>query len=70
MMLSVIIPVFNERRTLGAILEIVAKTLPNVSKEIIVVDDCSKDGAREWLKASFPEGAKTGSTVDLDVEAT
>jgi glycosyltransferase involved in cell wall biosynthesis len=66
MLLSVIIPVFNERETLGAILEIVAKSLPNVSKEIIVVDDCSKDGTREWLKENFPEETQTGSTMVLD----
>jgi glycosyltransferase involved in cell wall biosynthesis len=68
MLLSVIIPVFNERRTLGPVLRIVAKSLPNVSKEIIVVDDCSKDGTREWLKENFPEAAQTGSTIDLDPE--
>jgi len=66
MLLSVIIPVFNERRTLGTILEIVAKTLPNVSKEIIVVDDCSEDGTREWLKENFPKGAQTGSSIVLE----
>ena len=68
MLLSVIIPVFNERQTLGAILEIVAKCLPNVNKEIIVVEDCSRDGTREWLKNNFPEGPQTGSTIDLDAE--
>jgi glycosyltransferase involved in cell wall biosynthesis len=68
MQLSVIIPVFNERGTLGTILEIVAKSLPSVSKEIIIVDDSSQDGTREWLKENFPEGAQTGSTVDLDPE--
>jgi glycosyltransferase involved in cell wall biosynthesis len=67
-LLSVIIPVFNERQTLGAILEIVAKCLPNVNKEIIVVEDCSRDGTREWLKNNFPEGPQTGSTIDLDAE--
>ena len=66
MLLSIIIPVYNERDTLGVILGIVARTLPNVSKEIIVVDDCSKDGTREWLKANFPDGARNGSSVDLD----
>jgi glycosyltransferase involved in cell wall biosynthesis len=66
MLLSVIIPVYNERRTLGVILMMVARTLPNVSKEIIVVDDCSKDGTREWLKANFPEGQRSGSTINLD----
>jgi len=68
MLLSVIIPVYNERHTLGTILTVVARTLPNVSKEIIVVDDCSKDGTREWLKANFPEGVRSGSEVELDGE--
>jgi glycosyltransferase involved in cell wall biosynthesis len=44
MLLSVVIPVYNERRTLGAVLTTVARSLPEVSKEIIVVDDCSTDG--------------------------
>ena len=68
MLLSIVIPVYNERHTLGTILGVIARTLPNVSKEIIVVDDCSKDGTREWLKANFPEGARNGSSVDLDDE--
>jgi glycosyltransferase involved in cell wall biosynthesis len=69
MVLSVIIPVFNERETLGTVLAIVAKNLPNVTKEIIVVDDCSRDGTREWLKDNFPNGPKTGSAIDLDPQS-
>jgi glycosyltransferase involved in cell wall biosynthesis len=56
MLLSVIIPVYNERCTLGTILDAVVGALPHVSKEIVIVDDCSKDGTREWLKANFPQG--------------
>jgi glycosyltransferase involved in cell wall biosynthesis len=66
MRLSVIIPVYNERHSLGATLKVVARTLPNVKKEIIVVDDCSKDGTREWLQHNFPDGPRNGSSVDLD----
>jgi glycosyltransferase involved in cell wall biosynthesis len=66
MRLSIVIPVYNERRTLGTILGVVARALPTVSKEIVVVDDCSTDGTREWLKANFPDGARSGSSVDLD----
>jgi glycosyltransferase involved in cell wall biosynthesis len=66
MLLSVIIPVYNERTTLPTILIKVARALPNVKKEIIVVDDCSNDGTREWLKANFPEGLRRGSMVDID----
>jgi GT2 family glycosyltransferase len=67
-MLSIIIPVYNERQTLGKVLVLVAQSLLNVSKEIIVVDDCSNDGTREWLKVNFPAGARSGSTVELDAD--
>jgi len=66
MLLSIIIPVYNERSTLGTILIVVARCMPNVNKEIIVVDDCSSDGTREWLKENFPSGARNGSAVELD----
>jgi glycosyltransferase involved in cell wall biosynthesis len=66
MLLSVVIPVYNERRTLGAVLTTVARSLPEVSKEIIVVDDCSTDGTREWLQANFVNGPRSGSMIDLD----
>ena len=68
MLLSVIIPAYNERQTLGAIIRLVAQTMPKVNKEIVVVDDCSTDGTREWLRASFPDGARSGSFLDLDAE--
>jgi glycosyltransferase involved in cell wall biosynthesis len=67
-MLSIIIPVYNERHTLGTVLAIVAQSLANVSKEIVVVDDRSNDGTREWLKTNFPAGLRSGSTVELDSE--
>lgn len=68
MLLSVVIPVYNERHTLGTVLAVVTRSLPTVSKEIIIVDDCSKDGTREWLKANFPDGQRSGSSVELDAD--
>ncbi|HLG51858.1 MAG TPA: glycosyltransferase family 2 protein [Chloroflexota bacterium] len=47
MKLSVIIPVYNEKETIAAIIERV-RCVP-IDKEIIVVDDCSVDGSREVL---------------------
>ena len=48
MKLSVIIPVYNEKDTLKEIIARV-RALP-LEKEVILVDDCSKDGSREILK--------------------
>jgi glycosyltransferase involved in cell wall biosynthesis len=48
MKLSVIIPVYNEINTIGEILSRVLKV--DLPKEVIVIDDCSTDGTREFLK--------------------
>ncbi|MFO0790171.1 MAG: glycosyltransferase family 2 protein [Pirellulales bacterium] len=48
-LLSVVVPVFNEVRTIGRILDAVRAV--EIDKEIIVVDDCSTDGTREKLGA-------------------
>ena len=47
-LLSVVIPVYNERETLLDLLERV-KAVP-IRKEIVLVDDCSRDGTRDLLK--------------------
>lgn len=49
MKLSVIIPCYNERDTILSIVEAV-RAAPVTEKEIIIVDDCSKDGTREILE--------------------
>jgi glycosyltransferase involved in cell wall biosynthesis len=48
--LSVIIPCYNERATIGGIVAAV-HAAPYVDKEIIIVDDCSTDGTRDLLRA-------------------
>lgn len=47
MLLSVVIPVYNEKNTLTTIIEKVQKV--KIDKEIIIVDDYSTDGTREIL---------------------
>lgn len=52
MKLSIIIPVFNEKKTLLEILKRIEKVkIPKVTKEIVLVDDFSTDGTREILKS-------------------
>ena len=49
MRLSVVVPVFNEVSTIGEILARI-RAAP-IDKEIIVVDDCSSDGTRQYLES-------------------
>jgi glycosyltransferase involved in cell wall biosynthesis len=53
--LSVVIPAYNELATLAEILRLVMLALPGVAKQIIVVDDCSTDGTREWMIENLPQ---------------
>src|SRR6266536_2376175 len=53
MKLSVVIPCYNERSTIEAVVEAV-RSAPVEDVEIIVVDDGSTDGTRELLKGKPP----------------
>src|SRR6516165_7499858 len=54
-LLSVVIPIYNEERTLRNLIERVC-AVP-IRKELILVDDCSRDGTRRVLEelAKNPE---------------
>jgi glycosyltransferase involved in cell wall biosynthesis len=54
--ISVVIPVFNEVRTIGRVLDRVLDTGFDV--EVIVVDDASTDGTREFLRQYRHPGVK------------
>jgi glycosyltransferase involved in cell wall biosynthesis len=51
--LSIVIPAYNEGKTVHLILDrIKSITLPfNIEKEVIIVNDCSKDNTEESIKA-------------------
>jgi glycosyltransferase involved in cell wall biosynthesis len=63
MKLSVVVPAYNEAATLERLLRAVAAALPDVPKQVVVVDDGSTDGTRDWLAANFP--AAGGATLAL-----
>lgn len=50
MKLSVIVPVYNEIKTIGRIISEIEKTDIGIDKEVIIVDDYSNDGTREFLE--------------------
>ncbi len=52
MKLSIVIPCYNERRTIRGIVDAV-RAAPVADKEIIVVDDCSSDGTRDLLRTEI-----------------
>jgi glycosyltransferase involved in cell wall biosynthesis len=48
--LSIVMPAFNEKRTIREIVDrVLAVELPGIDKELIIVDDGSSDGTREIL---------------------
>lgn len=53
MKLSIVIPAYNEARTIHLILNkvIAVQLVNNIEKEIIIVNDCSKDNTVEVVKA-------------------
>lgn len=55
MKLSILMPVYNEKDTIFSIVDLVKKV--DAEKEIILVDDCSKDGTREMLQKRFGSGS-------------
>lgn len=59
MRLSIIVPVFNEEKTVGEILQrLAAVKLNRVEKEIVVVDDGSTDGTKKLLTAIAKQSQK------------
>jgi glycosyltransferase involved in cell wall biosynthesis len=58
MLLSIVIPVYNEKKTVLKILEKINSLPKSLNREIIFVDDGSTDGSRELLSKINQENAK------------
>ncbi|HVT73979.1 MAG TPA: glycosyltransferase family 2 protein [Lacunisphaera sp.] len=52
MKLSIVIPCYNEAKTIRLIVDRV-RAAPVAEKEIIIVDDCSRDGTRDLLRTQI-----------------
>ena len=52
MKLSIVIPCYNEAKTIRTIVDRV-RAAPIQDKEIIIVDDCSRDGTRDLLRTQI-----------------
>lgn len=63
--LSIIIPVFNEENTVLGILEILkrVKLINDITKELVVVDDCSSDNSFSVLK----DFANRNKDIDIKI---
>ena len=57
MILSIIIPTYNERKTIEKIVNRILK-IKSLKKEIIIVDDASNDGTSQLLKKKITRKVK------------
>ncbi len=58
--LTILMPVFNERATIeAAIADALGAELPVATRQLVIIDDGSTDGTREWLaEAALPDGVE------------
>lgn len=65
--LSIVIPVYNEEKTLLTVLAAVRAVDVPLKKQIILVDDCSKDGTRDVMRQIDVSGPDEIITVFHEV---
>ena len=53
--LSIIIPVYNEAKTIGEVIRVIhnLQLISGIEKEVIVVNDCSKDDSKAEISKSI-----------------
>ena len=64
--LSIVVPVYNEREHLPTMLARLLRVIPAKESEIIVVDDGSTDGTRDWLSQLAQSVSESGLVVVSD----
>ena len=68
--LSVIIPAYNEAQTIGRLLQQVVRAIPEVPKQVVIVDDYSKDGTSEWLRRNLAQRTASGEPLRSTMRAS
>lgn len=63
MLITIVIPVFNEVNTIATVLQQVEAVILSCAKEIIIVDDFSTDGTRDLLQKLDVNGTTRVSTI-------
>ena len=63
--LSVVVPVYNEEKTLATLVDAV-RAVP-IRKQIVLVDDCSRDGSRAVMETFVDDGWNTFVRLHHDV---
>jgi glycosyltransferase involved in cell wall biosynthesis len=66
--LSIVIPVYNEIYTIGRILVEVAGALPEIPKQIVIVDDRSSDGTSDWLRKNLSQAEGSWRRLSLNAD--
>lgn len=66
MKLSVLMPAFNERKTIGTVIALVRDASIDVQKELVIVDDGSTDGTREYLQENFTVHRETDEAQGIE----
>ena len=51
MKISLVIPCYNEEKTIQAIIDKMLDSISHYEYEIIIIDDCSTDSSKEKIKA-------------------
>lgn len=69
MKLSIIMPVYNEVATIAEIVRRVLEAPVEVSRELIIVDDCSTDGTRAYLQHLQEDKAERAEQVKVLLHA-